>query len=135
MRFPHLALAGLTLAIASPAAADPILGDWFLPGGASQVRIAPCAEVERLCGEIIWLKHGAGDDGALAKAEPRERAVVGLRLLAGFKAEPGAWTDGRIYDPRSGETYASRMSLAEDGRLRVQTCRASGCETQTWRRD
>lgn len=38
----------------------------------------------------------------------RHRPLVGLELLDGYRFGNGRW-EGRIYDPESGNTYASRM--------------------------
>ena len=54
------------------------------------------------------------DDEAL-----RERPVLGLELLSGYRFEDGRW-QGKIYDPKTGNTYTSRMWVDRDGRLKMR---------------
>ena len=143
MKF-HLLLATLVLAGPSAAAraAEPITGDWLVPGGAAQVRIAPCPAPGKLCGVIVWLKHPNDRHGApardLANRDPRQRGrpLLGMMLISDLTpAAPGRWTDGRIYDPHTGKSYASEATAGPDGRLKVESCVERLCQTQTWRRN
>jgi uncharacterized protein (DUF2147 family) len=49
-------------------------------------------------------------------------------------AGPGRWEGGRIYDPKAGKTYASKIRVAPDGTLRVDGCVLMICKSQTWTR-
>jgi uncharacterized protein (DUF2147 family) len=138
MRTTGLAIAATLLA--TPAlAADPVEGEWVTQGGSGKVRISPCAgKPDRLCGLIVWLR-----DPADAKArdannpEPglRTRPLIGLPMIRDFrKAAPGRWTGGKIYDPESGKTYDSKISINPNGTLKVEGCILVVCQAQTWRR-
>lgn len=138
MRALVLAL-GLTLAAAPALAADPVEGDWLTQTGTGKVRIAPCAgKADRLCGAIFWLKNPADQkatDVNNPEAKLRSRPILGLPMLYGFKAAgPGRWTGGKIYDPQTGKTYDSKLSINPNGTLKVEGCVAVICQAQTWKR-
>ena len=40
---------------------------------------------------------------------------------------------GSIYDPQSGKTYDSKLSLNPDGTLKVEGCISIICQAQTWK--
>ncbi len=131
--------AGLTLAAAPAFAADPVEGEWLTQAGTGKVRIAPCAgNADRLCGAISWLKNPADQkatDTNNSDAKLRGRPILGLPMLHGFKsAGPGKWTGGKIYDPQSGKTYDSKLSINPNGTLKVEGCIAVICQAQTWKR-
>lgn len=138
MRALILAL-GLTLAAAPALAADPVEGDWLTQTGTGKVRIAPCpGKADRLCGAIVWLKNPAeqkATDVNNPEAKLRSRPILGLPMLHGFKAAgPGRWTGGKIYDPQTGKTYDSKLSINPNGTLKVEGCVAVICQAQTWKR-
>ncbi|HQN52720.1 MAG TPA: DUF2147 domain-containing protein, partial [Phenylobacterium sp.] len=65
----------------------------------------------------------------------RDRPVVGLTLIKDFRqATQGKWVDGKIYDPQTGKTYASKLSPNPDGTLKVEGCISVICQAQTWKR-
>ncbi len=41
----------------------------------------------------------------------RTRNLKDLVMLTDFVYEDGEWTDGKIYDPKSGKTYSSTIKL------------------------
>jgi uncharacterized protein (DUF2147 family) len=140
----HLILAGLVLA-AAPAvafAADPVEGEWYTPGGAARVNIAPCpADPKRMCGTIIGLKHPKGDGKPARDTENddpalRNRPLIGMMLLRDLRQTAvGHWSAGKIYDPRSGKEYASKIVAKPDGHLKVEGCITIACQEQTWQRN
>src|SRR4051812_12529444 len=120
-----LVLAAALACTAAPAlAADPVEGEWLTEGGGGKVRIAPCAaRPDRMCGAISWLKNPA-DAKARDTNNPdpalKTRTMLGLPMIWNFKpVAPGKWAGGKIYDPNSGKTYDSKMSVAPDGSLKV----------------
>jgi uncharacterized protein (DUF2147 family) len=135
-----LILAGLLLAAAAPAfAADPVEGEWLTQSGSGKVRIGPCAgKPDRMCGAISWLKNPA-DAVAKDNQNPdpalKSRTMLGLPMIWNFKqAAPGRWAGGKIYDPNSGKTYDSKMSVNADGTLKVEGCILVVCVAQTRRK-
>jgi uncharacterized protein (DUF2147 family) len=138
-----LILAASFALAAAPALATPSpQGVWLVQDQTAKVRIEPCAgRADQLCGEIVWLKAPTDESGQpkrdIHNNDPalRSRPVMGLTMIRDFKpAGPDKWDDGKIYDPRSGKTYNSKMQLKPDGTLNVQGCVAMFCQGQTWRR-
>jgi uncharacterized protein (DUF2147 family) len=138
-----LILAGLLGLAAAPAmAADGPQGTWLVQDQTAKVKIEPCAgRTDQLCGEIVWLKAPLDEAGQpkrdIHNSDPglRARPVMGLPLIREFhSAGPDRWEGGKIYDPRSGKTYNSKMQLKPDGTLRIDGCIAMFCQGQIWRR-
>jgi uncharacterized protein (DUF2147 family) len=132
--------AGLALTAAAPAlAADPVEGEWLTQAATGKVRIAPCpGQPNLMCGVISWLKDPANatardthnPDPAL-----KSRPILGLPMIWNFKqAAPGRWTGGKIYDPNTGKTYDSKISVNPNGTLKVEGCILVVCQAQTWKR-
>lgn len=136
---PAAALATLILAAAPAFAADPVEGEWLTQGGSAKVRIGPCSgQSERLCGSLSWFRNPA-DAKAVDERNPdpalKTRVMQGLPLMWGFKpAGPGRWTGGKIYDPNTGKTYDSKLSVEDGGNLKVEGCVAVLCQAQHWKR-
>lgn len=130
-------IAALVLA-AGPALADPVEGEWLSKEKDGRIRITPCpGRAERMCGAISFVKDRTqpldvrNPDPAL-----RSRALVGLQILRDFaRAAPGRWTGGRIYDPKTGKTYDSKLSINADGSLKLEGCISILCQTRIWTRD
>ena len=132
--------AALGLAATPSLAAGGAEGVWLVQDQTAKVRIGPCgARPEQLCGEIVWTHPRPGEEAAktdVHNPDPklRERPILGLPLIRDFHAAgPGRWEGGKIYDPRSGKTYNSKMALEPDGTLKVDGCIAIFCKSQTWR--
>jgi len=125
----------------SRAATQGVLGDWVTPGGA-RVLVAACPDRPTLlCGILVSLKRSGDAQGAVLRdtANPnatlRDRPLIGLTLIERFRpAGHGHWVDGHIYDPGSGKTYGSKMTLEGDGTLKVEGCVLIICSAQTWTR-
>ena len=139
----HLLLAACLAALAGPAlAADPVEGEWLVQGSSAKVRVAPCAaKPERMCGLISWLKsprNAAGQpqrDTRNPDLAFQGRPILSMPMIHDFRrAGAGRWTGGKIYDPNSGKTDASRMRINPDGTLKVEGCVLVVCQAQTWRR-
>ncbi|RAK60144.1 DUF2147 domain-containing protein [Phenylobacterium hankyongense] len=139
---PLFFAAALSLAASPALAADPVEGDWLTPGGSAKVHIAPCAgQAAKLCGQIVWLKAPKDAAGAPKRDENnpdaglQSRPIVGLPLIRDFRrVEMGRWIGGKVYDPQSGKTYDSKMSMNPDGTLKLEGCMMIICRAQTWKR-
>jgi uncharacterized protein (DUF2147 family) len=133
-----LALAAALFLSAPMAQAGTAMGDWLTPKGGAKVHVAPCAD--KICGTITWLKNP--NDKATGQPQTdtknpdpalRSRSVVGLQFLRGFHPDgDNRWSGGTIYDPASGKTYDSKMTLGPDGLLKVAGCVAIFCVNQVW---
>jgi len=135
---PVLAVLAVALPIAAQAA-DPVQGVYFTPDRSAKVKVAPCGGA--VCGTVVWLKAPLDKAGKpvvdIYNPDPalRSRPIVGLTLIGGYKpAGAGKWTGGKAYDPKTGRTYASKLSANPDGSLKVEGCVAVVCQAQTWKR-
>ncbi len=112
---------------------DAVVGLWRTapsPDGAAIVKIV--REGKTYHGTIVWLEkplYGPGEERPgqpkvdLNNPDPklRERPVLGLEILQGFRYAGGAkWKNGTIYDPSNGKTYKCKMWLDEPGTLKVR---------------
>lgn len=128
-------LACLLLLVAAPAFADGpdgVLGQWITADGDARVEIVKHGDVYD--GSIVWLKEPVygPDDKEGTPGQPKvdvhnpdksqqSRPIIGLPLVQGFKyAGDNVWSDGTIYDPKSGKLYSCKMTLMMDGSLRVR---------------
>ena len=131
-----------TLAAAPALAAQPVEGTWLIQDQTAKVKIAPCpTHAEQLCGEIVWLRAPLDAAGQPKRDQHnpddalKTRPLMGLTMIREFKANgDGKWNGGKIYDPRSGKTYNSKMQLKGPTELRVDGCVAMFCQGQTWRK-
>jgi len=65
----------------------------------------------------------------------RSRPLVGINIFYDFlikDVNQKAFKDGKVYDPRRGKTYKSRLHLRHDGTLRVEGCLAFICDGENW---
>lgn len=119
-------LTGLVLAfVAPPALAASPYGIWQNEEGTARVHVQSCGET--LCGKVVGLlepndQHGKPKvDWMNPDAKLRDRPVMGLTVLHGFVADgPDRWVNGTIYDPDSGNTYKSTMTVLPDGTAEVR---------------
>lgn len=94
---------------------DAIIGKWINSSGEAHVDITKRGE--KYFGKIVWLKEPKDEKGNvktdLKNPEEglRSKPIMGLEILKNFIYEDGKWTDGKIYDPKSGKTYSCNMTL------------------------
>jgi uncharacterized protein (DUF2147 family) len=113
-----------------------VAGDWVNADRTAIIRIAPCGA--QLCGAVIRVLARGPNVPSTDVHNPdprlRSRPFVGLRVLAGFSRSGAVWAGGRAYDPKTGKSYRSRLTLNPDGTLRVTGCIAIFCRSQQWMR-
>jgi uncharacterized protein (DUF2147 family) len=136
MDMRHIFL-GIALFSATAAAqAAEVTGNWITQDKSAIVAIARCGG--GLCGTVakVLVQRPGVPKTDVRNPDPklRDRPIQGLRILSGFTREGERWEDGRIYDPKSGKSYASKLSLNQDGSLNVSGCIAVFCKTQRWTR-
>ncbi len=127
-----------------------------VPGQERIARVVPDGPgpMGALLGAIVaatppgWPQPGVGSiifDTAQAPAAPpndannpnralRSRPLLGIAVLSGFARNGSGDFQGTAYDPKSGRSYRSYLSLNADGTLRVTGCVTFICRSQTWRR-
>jgi uncharacterized protein (DUF2147 family) len=72
----------------------------------------------KLSGKIVALREPQTPDGKEKTdihnpdASKRNRPIIGLVFLSGFtQKSPTRWENGKVYDPKSGNTYSGFMEL------------------------
>jgi len=114
-----------------------IFGYWLTSG--SIVKIETCNN--SICGEIatVFTEEGVDPESILDENNKdklkRDRPIVGINILSDFsieKSDQKIFKGGKIYDPRSGNTYKSNLYLNEDGTLKVEGCLAFICDGEEW---
>lgn len=112
-----------------------VFGTWVNESHMAAMDIESC-ENGSLCGTISWLNPEA--DELLDVKNPdislRSNPLVGTEMLWGFKKKNDRWVGGRIYNPREGRTYKSKLSLTERDKLQIKGCVGPICKTQYWTR-
>nr|WP_295872276.1 DUF2147 domain-containing protein [uncultured Chitinophaga sp.] len=111
-----LCIAGLTGRAQS---ANAINGQWLNPEKDGKVDIYESSG--KYYGKLVWMKTPYEADGKTLRkdsknkdAKLRDRTILHQVILTGFKFENGKWVDGEVYDPKSGKTYSSIMTLKGD---------------------
>jgi uncharacterized protein (DUF2147 family) len=133
-----LILAAALAAAPIARAQDRVTGDWLSPSGDAKVRIARCGE--SVCGSFLWFREPLDPNTGrppLDKHNPnvelRSRPLIGMIFLTGFKSsQDGRWTHGRVYDPRTGHWWPSRLVPTKNGDLKLEGCVGPICEGQIW---
>ncbi len=116
------------LAMALPAAADPVHGRWRTApddnGNTGIVEVSSCGE--RICGTLIEAHDSSGSR--------MESANVGRQII--WDMEPrgdGTYRNGRVWAPDRDQTYNSRMEMA-GSQLTVSGCVLFICRNAVWTR-
>ncbi len=103
---------------------DDVLGKWVNPSGEGQIEIYK--KGDKYFGKLAWIKE-PNDEKGKAKtdvknpnADLRSKPLLGLEILKDFVFEDGKWTDGTIYDPKTGKTYSCNLNIKNDGQLNIR---------------
>lgn len=117
-------------------AAEPITGRWVTEDRDAIVDIKQCGAVT--CGRIaeflITPPDGADQrDINNSDAKLRNRKLLGLAILTGFRVDGDEWK-GKIYDPNRGRTFRSVIRRKGPNVLEVKGCVSFICQTQVWRK-
>jgi uncharacterized protein (DUF2147 family) len=114
-------------------------GIWLTQAGDARVAVSRCGSA--ICGSVVWLK--APIDSATGKPQVDDknsnpslakRPIIGLQFFIGMKPQGSAKWSGRIYNADDGKTYASKVTLEEATKLRVEGCAGPFCGGETWSR-
>lgn len=103
---------------------DAVVGKWFSATGDGQVEIYKRAN--KYFGKLAWLKEPNDERGKPKidiknpNANMHTKPLLGLEILKDFVFEDGKWTDGTIYDPKTGKTYSCNLSIKENGQLNIR---------------
>lgn len=97
------------------AAEEEAVGVWISNNGNEKFEIF--RRDDKFYGKLIWMKHVAETGQQLfdinnPDPELRDRKVVGLELLYDFSYKgKGTYSNGKVYDPSSGNTYKCRIRV------------------------
>lgn len=103
---------------------DAIIGKWINSTGEAHVEIYK--KGVKYFGKIVWLKNPKDEKGNAKtdfknpEASLKSRPILGMEMLKDFVYDDGKWTDGKIYDPKSGKTYSCNMTLKSNGELSMR---------------
>ncbi len=104
--------------------ADDVLGQWYSENNESLIEIYKSGN--KYFGKIIWLKEPLRDgkpkiDDKNPDDKFKDRPIVGLVILKDFVFDgKDEWSDGKIYDPKSGKTYSCFMELENKDKLKIR---------------
>jgi uncharacterized protein (DUF2147 family) len=103
---------------------DAIVGQWANASGEAHVDVS--RRNNKYFGKIVWLKNPKDEKGNVKvdsknpNESLRSKPILGLEILNDFVFDGDKWTDGKIYDPKSGKTYSCNITLREDGNLNIR---------------
>ncbi len=104
--------------IAKASQADDIIGTYWSPEKDGKIEIYKVGE--KYFGKIIWSANPRTDDKNPDETQ-RSRELVGSTFLHDFDFDgKNTWTDGTIYDPKSGKTYNCKITMNDNGNLNVR---------------
>jgi uncharacterized protein (DUF2147 family) len=104
-----LILLFFSLSISAKSTGDKaIIGLYFSPKKDAKIEIYQ--QGDRYFGKFIWLEIGDKD---INNPDPklRSRELLGMTFIQNFRYDDEEYTDGKIYDPQTGETYDCIMWL------------------------
>ncbi|WP_144604001.1 DUF2147 domain-containing protein [Algoriphagus algorifonticola] len=102
---------------------DEILGTWYNTEKTAQVDIME--KDGAFLGKISWLKEPIKNGEPAKDVENddkklQQRPLMGLTILEGLFYKDGIWKGGKIYDPKSGNTYSCEIRLKSKDVLEVK---------------
>lgn len=103
---------------------DAVIGKWLSATGDGQIEIYK--RTDKYFGKLSWLKEPNDAQGKPRtdvknpNASLHNKPLLGLEILKDFIFEDGKWTEGTIYDPKTGKTYSCNLTLKENGMLNIR---------------
>ena len=114
---------------------DSVYGDWVNPDMDAVISIRPCGS--ELCAELIDHDYvDVSTDIMNPNPDLRQRPLLGVHILEGLKkTAEKKWQKGKLYDPRTGKTYASKVKIINANALKISGCVGPGlCKGYVWTR-
>ena len=104
---------------------DGVVAKWLNASGDGQIMIYK--KGDKYVGRLVWLKEPYDEDGKPKKdsknpnATLKSRPLLGTEILKDFVyLGDGIWDQGFIYDPKTGKTYSSKMTMINNNRLSIR---------------
>lgn len=124
------------LVAAAPAPPD-VTGQWRTQRHGAVVRIADCGDGTP-CGALTWVNpamaNGLVRDAHNPDRALRHRQLDGVPILWGFRARGEGWTQGRLYNPDTGQTFHCALRPLSPAALEVTGCLGPLCRSEIWTR-
>ena len=104
--------------------ADDVVGKWINSTGEAHIQIYK--KGSSYFGKIVWLKSPNADNGKPKVDEKnpivnlQSRPILGLEIVKDLKFDDDSWDDGTIYDPKTGKTYSSKISLNGNNQISLR---------------
>ncbi len=119
---------------AAPAPAEAIVGRWLTADKIGVVQIS--GRQGTFSGQVVGPVTPVRLDARNPDPAQRHRPLLGIVLLQGFRYDGETWTDGTIYDPNNGKTYACTLRLKSPNALEVRGYVGLSLfgRTETWTR-
>ncbi|MEC8610419.1 MAG: DUF2147 domain-containing protein [Bacteroidota bacterium] len=102
---------------------DALVGKWYNNEKDAVISISK-TEKNTFDGHIIWMKFPNDENGKpkVDNLNPKKslqtRPRLGLKIMYDFKFDAdNKWTEGQIYDPKSGNTYNGSITLSSTNTL------------------
>lgn len=106
-----------------------VVGHWASPTSIFEIQVVDGAlqgEVRALLNPLYLPEEDSGGRAGLARtddnnpdAELTKRSILGLPMFSEYQLEGERW-EGKIYDPESGNTYQSHMTINDAGDLEIR---------------
>lgn len=98
---------------------DDIVGNWLTADKSTIVQIMKSGN--NYNGKLIWSKQKNRKDHLNPDEAKKEKYLLNSLILTKFEHNgEESYTNGEIYDPNSGKTYDSKLTLISHNRLKVQ---------------
>lgn len=106
--------------------ADDVLGVWLNQDKDAHVEMFK--RNGKIFGKIVWLKEPIDSETGKPKvdkhnpdAAKKTRPTLGLEILTSFVFDgDDEWSDGEIYDPKTGKTYSCYMEFDSKDVLKIR---------------
>ena len=116
---------------ARPQASD-VLGRYWLPGRIGQMEIVE--REGRFYGTVVAAREADRRDVIHPDPALRDRPVVGVEVLSGFRYERRRWVEGTVYDPRTGHHHAATLWFESGNKQTLFARSPRGPDTPGWTR-
>jgi uncharacterized protein (DUF2147 family) len=104
--------------------ANDVVGKWINSSGEAHIQIYKKGGA--YFGKIVWLKSPNNENGKVKVDEKnpsvnlQSRPILGLEIVKNLKFSDDYWDDGTIYDPKSGKTYSSKITLKGNNQINLR---------------
>ena len=122
------------LILAQSVSPHDVEGIWHTKGNQSQIEVT--TDGESVKGAIVWY-IGHDENPVFDVENPdealKQRELLGVEILSGFKKGRKKWQKGEIYDPTVGRTYRAAITRVDAETLTIQGCYGPVCQSEDWK--